>query len=40
MKKLVLALAIGLTLIGAAVYVTYVTSAPAIASDCNGAGCA
>ncbi len=38
MRKLVLALAIGLTLIGAALTVAYVTSTPAVAHDCVPAG--
>lgn len=39
MKKLVLGLAIALTLIGVSVYVTYVTSTPAIAAGCDGGDC-
>jgi len=39
MKKLVLGLAIALTLIGVSVYVTYVTSTPAAASACDFGNC-
>ena len=39
MKKLVLALIIGFSLVAVSVYVTYVTSAPAVAADCEGSGC-
>lgn len=39
MKKLVLALIIGVSLLAVSVYVTYVTSTPAQASGCEGGGC-
>lgn len=39
MKKLVLGLAIALTLIGVSVYVAYATSTPAVAAGCPKGGC-
>lgn len=39
MKKFLLALVIGLSLVGISVYVAYATSTPAMAAGCQGAEC-
>ena len=39
MKKLVLGLAIALTLIGVSLYVAHVTSTPAMAAECTAPNC-